>query len=109
MIKVSSKKDLDAHLTQNKTVLALFYSSWCPYCMRFVPFFEKKTAGGQFSIIHVLLEDDDNPLWEEYDIPAVPTVILFHECKVRDRIDARLGTGLKEEQFLKWLTELKQA
>ncbi len=109
MIKVSSKQDLDAHLTQNKTVLALFYSSWCPYCIRFVPFFEKKTAGGKFNVIHVLLEDDDNPLWEEYNISAVPTVILFEEGKVRDRLDARLGTGLREEQFTNWVSELKQA
>jgi thioredoxin 1 len=109
MIKVSKKQDLDDHLTQNKTVLALFYSSWCPYCIRFVPFFEKKVTGGQFKkVIHVLLEDDNNPLWEEYGISAVPTVILFEEGKVRDRLDARLGTGLREEQFAKWLTEQKE-
>lgn len=104
MIKVSSKQDLNIHLTQNKTVLALFYSSWCPYCMRFVPFFEKKTAGSKFKVIHVLLEDDDNPLWDEYDIPTVPTVILLEDGKIRDRLNARLGAGLKEDQFTNWLT-----
>lgn len=75
--------------------------------MRFVPFFEKKTTEGKFKVIHVLLEDDDNPLWDEYDIPAVPTVILFEEGKIRDRLNARLGTGLKEEQFTNWLNAIE--
>jgi hypothetical protein len=49
------------------------------------------------------LEDDDNPLWDEYSIEAVPTVIFFEESHILDRIDARLGKGLGEKQFKEWL------
>ncbi len=109
MIKVDNKRDLDAELAKTKSVLALFYSSWCPYCVRFVPFFNKKTASLSLgSIVHVLLEDNDNPLWDEYGISAVPTIILFEEGKVCRRLDGRLGRGLSEEQFVAWLEELKQ-
>jgi len=109
MIKVYSKQELDAELKKNKNVLALFYSSWCPYCIRFVPTFDKKAAtlGGK-SVIHVLLDDYDNPMWDDYDVPAVPTVIYFEEGKVCKRLDGKLGRGLSEEAFKTWLAEFEK-
>jgi thioredoxin 1 len=101
MLKIYSKAELDVELKKCKQVLALFYSSWCPYCVRFVPVFDKK-------VIHVLLEDNDNQLWDEYDIGAVPTVIFFEDGKVTNRLDGRLGSGLKEERFLAWLDEFNK-
>ncbi len=109
MIKVYNREDLNAELKKNKTVLAIFYSSWCPYCIRFVPIFDKKIAGQGFgSVIHVLLEDDDNILWEDYNIEAVPTVILFKDGQVRDRLDGRLGVGLRESQLVNWLEKVRE-
>ena len=110
MIKVYTKQDLAAEIKKNKTVLALFYSSWCPYCVRFVPTFDKNAAKlGIKNVIHVLLEDYDNEMWDDYDIPAVPTIILFEEGKVCKRLDARLGRGLSEERFMAWIEEFKSA
>ena len=57
-------------------------------------------------ILHVLLDDYDNPLWDDYDVAAVPTVIVFEEGKVSSRLDGRLGRGLPVAQFLGWLKEL---
>ena len=109
MIKVDNKQDLVAELAKSKRVLVLFYASWCSYCMRFVPFFEEKVSEQKFeSVIHVLLDDYDSPLWDEYGISAVPTIILFEGGKISKRLDGRLGTGLKEERFSVWLQDLKQ-
>jgi thioredoxin 1 len=108
MIKIRSQKDLDSELKKNKKVLAIFYSSWCPYCVRFVPTFDKDAAKiGVESVIHVLLEDYDDLMWDEYDIPAVPTIILFENGKVCRRLDAKLGKGLSEERFMSWIEEFK--
>lgn len=108
MIKVYTKQDLNAELKKNKKVLALFYASWCPYCTRFVPTFNKKAASLDFkSVIHVLLDDNDNPLWDDYDVPAVPTIIFFEDGKVCKRLDGKLGTGLSEGQFKTWIEEFK--
>lgn len=106
MIKVDNKKDLDAELAKSNRVLALFYSSWCPFCMRFVPFFNKKVSGKIENVIHVILDDDDNPLWDEFEISAVPTAIMFECGKVCNRLDGRLGSGLNEDQFAAWLQDL---
>src|ERR1700690_3584945 len=108
MIKVNNLQDLNAELKKSKTVLAIFYSTWCPYCVRFVPTFEKKVAGMHFeNIIHVLLDDYDNSLWDDLDILAVPTIIFFEDGKVSKRLDAQLGRGLSENEFKKWIEEFK--
>jgi thiol-disulfide isomerase/thioredoxin len=108
MIKVYNQEDLDAQLKKHKTVLAVFYSSWCPYCVRFIPSFDKKVADMGFeSVIHVILDDYDDPMWDEYDIPAVPTIIFFEDGKVSKRLDAQLGRGLSEGEFKTWITMFK--
>jgi thiol-disulfide isomerase/thioredoxin len=108
MVKIDNCKDLDLELKENKQVLALFYSAWCPYCVRFVPTFDKTVATLRFEkVIHVLLDDYDSPIWDEYDIPAVPTVVLFEEGKVCKRLNGQLGSGLSVEKFKVWIQELK--
>ena len=108
MIEVDNKQDLDSELKKNKKVLVLFYASWCPYCMNFVPVFDKKAVNMGFgSVIHVLLDDYGNPLWDDYSIGAVPTVILFEEGKVCRRLDGKFGVGLSEKQLKIWLEEFK--
>jgi len=105
MIKVYNQQGLDAELKKHKTVLALFHSSGCPFCIGFVPTFDKKVAVMSFeSVIHVVLDDYDDPMWDDYDIPAVPTIIYF---EVSRRLDAQLGRGLSEEKLNNWLKEFK--
>jgi thioredoxin-like negative regulator of GroEL len=55
----------------------------------------------------VKVDDDDNPLWEEYSIEAVPTVILFEEGKVCRRLNGIFGYGISEKQLEDWLKEQK--
>jgi thioredoxin 1 len=108
MIEVDYAQGLNAELKKNKRVLVLFYASWCPYCAPFVPFFDHKVAGfSAGAVLHVLLDDYDNPLWDDYGISAVPTIMLFEDGKVRSRLDGRLGAGLSETQFRTWLNENK--
>jgi thioredoxin len=108
MIKIYTKKDLDLELKKNKKTLALFYATWCPFCIGFVSKFDKKVASLGFeNVIHVLLDDYNNPLWDNYNVPAVPTIIYFEEGKVYKRLDGQLGRGLSEPAFEEWLEEFK--
>jgi thiol-disulfide isomerase/thioredoxin len=109
MIEVDNCQDLDRELKKHKNVLALFYAGWCPFCVGFVPAFDKKAASIGFeSVIHVLLDDYDNQLWDDFDVPAVPTIIYFEEGKVTKRLDAKLGRGLSEAAFKEWIEEFKK-
>jgi thioredoxin 1 len=106
MIEVNNRHELDNQLRKNPSVLALFYASWCPFCRRFLKVFDEAILNYDFAcVIRVNVDDYDNPLWEEYSVEAVPTVILFDEGKVCRRLDARLGEGLSAEQFKAWLDE----
>jgi thioredoxin 1 len=108
MIEVSNKRDFESQLKGSKRVLALFYSSWCPYCRRFLPVFNKNVVniGGNL-VLRVRVDNYDNPLWDDYSIGAVPTVLFFEEGKVCRRLDGRYGFGLSEKQFKEWLKEEK--
>ncbi len=108
MTEIYTKQELDAELSKSSKVMALFYATWCPFCMRFVKVFDEEIKALKLDhVIHVLLDDYDNPLWDNYEIAAVPTIILFENAKVSNRLDAKLGRGLKEEDFTKWLEKLK--
>jgi thiol-disulfide isomerase/thioredoxin len=106
MIEVYNEQDLNSQLKMNEKVLVLFYASWCPFCKSFVSFFDKKVVNlNAVNVIHVLLDDYDNPLWDDYSIEAVPTVIFFEKSKVCRRLDGRPGMGLNEKQLTTWLKE----
>jgi thiol-disulfide isomerase/thioredoxin len=107
MIEVENKESFTEELNKNERVLALFYATWCPHCMRFVPAFKKKvTTFTGAEVVHVIIDDYDNPMWDDYEIDAVPTVILFEKGKIAKRLDGKFGVGLNEKQLVVWLEEL---
>jgi thioredoxin 1 len=107
MIEISGKHELTNQLALNGRVVALFYASWCPFCRSFLPIFgQYAQESGSALFLQVKVDDDDNPLWEEYSLETVPSVILFENGKVRRRLDCELGVGLSEEQFNEWLRAL---
>jgi|WetSurMetagenome_2_1015567.scaffolds.fasta_scaffold21880_6 thioredoxin 1 len=100
MIEIKSKEQLDNLLLRNEKLLVLFYSSWCPFCTRFVPAFDRKTKDfKEAPIIHFLLDDYSNQLWDDYEIEAVPTVIFFEHSRVSRRLDGASGIGLSEKKL----------
>lgn len=108
MNEVNNRKELNAILAKTERLLVLFYASWCPYCTNFVPVFDKKIINFNLGkVIHVLLDEYDNPLWDDYDIEAVPTVIFFENGKVSKRLDGKSGLGLSENKLNVWLEQFK--
>ncbi|MDR0372338.1 MAG: thioredoxin family protein [Nitrososphaerota archaeon] len=107
MVIVDNKQALDLELAKAKRTLVLFYASWCPHCIRFIPLFKEKTADLTLSIVQVRMDDYDSPLWDDYEVATVPTVILFEDRKVSRRLDSLPGNCIKDEKFTAWLQEIK--
>lgn len=108
MTEVNNQNDLSLEIEKNKKVLALFYATWCPYCQSFVKSFDRNIANYQFDlVIRVNMDDYDSPLWDDYSVEAVPTVILFENGKISNRLDGRSGVGLNERQLKEWLKEIE--
>lgn len=100
MIEIKTKSDFDIQINKNKRVLALFYTSWCPFCRRFMQIFKEDTKQNSFdAILCVNLDDYSNPLWEDYSVNNVPTVIFFDKREIIQRIDGESGLGLTKSQF----------
>ena len=100
----NDKGELEEYVKQYKHVLVLFCTAWCPFCQEFFPAFDRMVTKHHFDkVLLVYIDDDDNPLWEDFSIEAVPTVVLFEQGKATRRLDARLGSGLSEKTFNEWL------
>jgi len=84
-------------LKREGRLAVLFTASWCPFCMRFSPIFEKGLQGTALEAGRVDLSDLSNPLWETFGIEVVPTIVLFNDGKEIWRRDGILGRGLSKE------------
>ena len=93
--------DISPCLGKDKKTMVLFEMTRCPYCLifqsRFLDFAEKR--GEDFAFFRVKIDDPNNPLWQRYEILAVPTVILFSEGRIIARADSILALGLSKKKW----------
>jgi len=104
MKEVDNEDDLMNILRATERVLVLFYASWCPFCRGFLPIFKeyaRKNKRDEF--LFVKIDDENNRLWEKYDVEVVPTIVLFEGERVQRRLNGVLRVGLTEDQFKDFL------
>jgi thioredoxin 1 len=99
---IKSREEFNAALQAPGRSLALFYSSWCPFCTSFLPDFDAQaiTAGEAFL---KLCTDDLPELEDAFSIEVVPTVLCFEGGRLRSRLDGALGRGLSAEKLKSFL------
>ncbi|GIU71492.1 MAG: hypothetical protein KatS3mg003_0971 [Candidatus Nitrosocaldaceae archaeon] len=100
---ITDAEKLD-EIIKDKAVV-LFYADWCPYCAAFKPIFDSYNIDG-FKLVKVKINEDDNPLWDRFDIMRIPTVIVFKDGKVISRRDAKSGIGLSKSDMDSLVKEL---
>ena len=83
------------------TVLVDFSATWCGPCQMLAPVLEMlaKEMGDKATIVSVDV-DDSQSLAMQYDISSVPTLILFQDGVVKQRM-----TGIRDLASLKNLLE----
>ena len=77
------------------SILALFYTDWCPFCKSFLTIFES-AMGKRTKPLGALanISDENNPLWETFKVDIVPTLVGFRDGLVIVRKDGVAGIGL---------------
>ena len=98
---VNSDHDLREMLRTKDHVIALFYASWCPFCVRFLPVFQKNAEKRERYF--VIVQDDQETIADQYSIKVYPTVLFFKNGIVSKRLDGVLGVGLDENQLAQFV------
>jgi thioredoxin 1 len=106
MIEVSDEQELANIVNASTKVVALFHATWCPFCRNFLAIFNEQAKKHKTTFIKVKVDEDENPMWETYELEAVPSAVFFENGKVKKRLDCVLGRGLSQEQFTDWLKPL---
>ena len=81
-------------LESPEPAVVMFWATWCPFCRRFKSEFERLRDELRARFVSVFLDDESNPLWEDYAVDVVPTIALFRGGELVDRQDGVLGYGL---------------
>ncbi|HKW43673.1 MAG TPA: thioredoxin family protein, partial [Thermoplasmata archaeon] len=93
-------------LAAKDPTVVMFWATWCPFCRRFKTEFEKLAASRPWRFAAVYLDDEQNPLWEDYDVDVVPTLALFREGKVVEREDGVLGYGIDSKRVAAFVSRV---
>jgi len=94
--------DISPYLGKDKKIIALFEMTGCPFCRMFQShFLELAEARPQdFDFARVKLDDHRNPLWQHYEINAVPTVMVFSNGQIQSRLDAIPLLGISKKKWV---------
>lgn len=109
MTELVNPDDLSAYIHAEKKTVVLFEMATCPYCRMFQPRFLELVGSRtrDFNFLHVTLNDPQNPLWHQYVIRAVPTVIVFAAGQVVSRLDSVLFLGITKKLWAEFSASLK--
>ena len=71
---VNNNDDLIEILRSANRVIALFYASWCPFCVTFLPIFKKHAEGQGRNF--VIVQDDKETIVDQYSVKVYPTELI---------------------------------
>lgn len=99
---VDNLRDLEEALKKKDRVVAMVYASWCPFCRRVLPIFEKQAREDERNLL--LVADDEEHIADLYGIDVFPTLILFEKNQIVKRLDGKPGLGLNEKQITDFIS-----
>ena len=86
----------------NETCIVDFYATWCPPCKMLSPVIEKVSEEyGSKLNFHKLNVDENNSISERYQIMAVPTIVIFKNGNVANRVSGYMG----EKQLIEFINK----
>ncbi|MFQ5940387.1 MAG: thioredoxin family protein [Nitrososphaerales archaeon] len=108
METIEDNEDFMPKIVETKgKYLVLFYADWCPYCTKFKPVFENYEGKLPYKIVGAKVNEDENPLWNMFNIESIPTLIAFDNGEIISRRDAARGVGLTSADMESMVKELQ--
>ena len=94
MSKVINEAEFNEMIKTGVTVIDMF-ATWCPPCKIMAPAFDEsgEELSGQAKFAKVNI-DDDGAVAMKYGVQMVPTILIFKDGELKDRI---IGVVSKEQ------------
>jgi thioredoxin 1 len=88
MLKHLNNKDFESEvINSKKAILVDFFATWCGPCKMLSPVLEKiSTSRADFDIAKIDV-DQEQSLASTYGIEVVPTMLIFKDGKVVDKLE----------------------
>lgn len=104
MIKKIEKEDFEREVLKNpKMVVVDFFATWCGPCQMLMPVLEEiASKRDDFDIIEIDV-DKAQELAMEYEIEAVPTMIIFKNGAAIDRLGGYYHKEELEEELKRYI------
>ena len=99
---VDNLHDLEETLQKKDRVVAMVFATWCPFCRKVLPVFEKQARDDARNLL--LVADDEERIADLYGIDVFPTLILFEKNQIIKRLDGKPGLGLNEKQITDFIS-----
>lgn len=98
---VVNEQELHEFLETNPRVIGLIFARWCPFCMQFLPVFQRYAVShpGRF----LLIQDDQEHIADLYQVDVIPTALYFENGQVARRLNGLPGVGLSERLFCQFV------
>jgi thioredoxin 1 len=74
--------------------IVAFVADWCPFCRRFLPEFSALEADKRLQLALGDVTDFESPLWDDFQIDVIPTLVVFRDGHPEFRVDGVLGVGV---------------
>jgi len=95
---IQERHELADFLKSNDRVFVLFYASWCPFSLAFLPVYEKHAGRGGPPFARMTLDGNED-LFDEHAVDVYPTVIFFKAGQAHKRLNGKHLSGLKEKEL----------
>lgn len=91
----------EAVLEAEGPIVVYFTAEWCGPCHRFKPIYEDRAKASDLPFKVVDITDEAHPLWERYEIRKVPTVAIFRDGEIVERVSGFLHDKHLDELLAK--------
>ena len=89
-----------AVLKSEKPVLVDFWAVWCGPCRQVAPIVDSLAGKwGEKAVVGKLNVDDDAPIAERYNVMSIPTLLLFKNGQVVERVVGMARQADLEKKF----------
>ena len=80
-------------------VVVAFLADWCPFCQALRPELPKIATSSAYTVVIADVSSEQSPLWHDFGIEVVPTLVVFKDGAPVFRADGIPGRGLRSSDL----------